>query len=183
MSQSKDPPENYVCPISLEIMRNPILVLHEGNTFNFDRRSLELHAQTKYKNRNPLTNLPGFQESTFIPNERLQEEIQASEWAYGDNAEPERGDLVNAIEYDTDDEEDAEFLTYYVRNLMERYLSARRRLFPAENEWEADAQEEEARVPESIVIRIMQPEGEVQNNYSNPVVFVRETRRSLYFAR
>ena len=175
MAGVAEPPPQYVCPISLEVMRNPVLVLHGGKTYSFDRRSLELHAQTKFKNKNPLTNLGGFSEAMRIPNDRLREEIEKSAWAHTTETEAERGDLEGGNDTETDNEEDEDFLERYVMGLMQGFTNARRRLFPHE--------QEEAQVPESIAIRIAHPPPEGISAHGMPAVFVRQTRRALYFVR
>ena len=97
----EEPPEHYVCPITLGIMSDPILVTHAGSPFWFDRRSLELHSQTEHFDRNPLTNTSGFSQAKRVSDQELKAEIMASKWK--DNIEAARPDLENPGTPDDDD--------------------------------------------------------------------------------
>ena len=87
-----DAPDRFTCPISLEVMKNPICVVHGNTVRRFDKRSLELHAQTEHRDRNPMTNVEGFCKALRMPDHVLQEEIEQSRWAQP--LRKERGDLV-----------------------------------------------------------------------------------------
>ena len=87
-----DAPDRYRCPISLEVMQNPICVVHGNTVGRYDKRSLELHAQTEHRNRNPMTNEEGFCKALRMPDHVLREEIEQSRWAQP--LRQERGDLV-----------------------------------------------------------------------------------------
>ena len=77
------PPAHFLCPISSDCMYDPVLVNHNGFEYRFDRTSLEAHAQTRYRDNNPLTNESGFAEAVIAgqTDTNLQKEIQESQWA------------------------------------------------------------------------------------------------------
>tara|TARA_B100000900_G_scaffold415628_1_gene446318 strand:+ start:1328 stop:1765 length:438 start_codon:yes stop_codon:yes gene_type:complete len=88
-------PHKYLCPISLDIMRDPICVVHGDTVQRFDRRSLELHEQTEHKDRNPVTNVTGFSLALRIPDHILKAEIE--EHHKEEIKEEERSDLSEPI--------------------------------------------------------------------------------------
>jgi hypothetical protein len=65
-SDTTDVPSEFICPISQEIMTDPVL-LTSGNCY--DRSSIEQWLRTK--NTDPLTNVP-LQSKTLIPNRPLR---------------------------------------------------------------------------------------------------------------
>lgn len=87
-----DAPDRFMCPISLEVMQNPICVVHGNTVGRFDKRSLELHAQTPHRDRNPMTNVEGFSKALRMPDHVLRKEIEQSQWAQP--LRKERSDLV-----------------------------------------------------------------------------------------
>ena len=91
-----DAPHEYVCPISLEVMKNPICVVHGTTVGRFDKRSLELHEQTEHRDRNPVTNAKGFLNTLRIADHILKAEIESSGWAEFVEEE-ERDDLVQDL--------------------------------------------------------------------------------------
>ena len=90
-----DPPDRFRCPISLEVMQNPICVVHGDTVGRYDKRSLELHAQTEHRDRNPMTNVDGFCKALRMPDHVLREEIEQSKWAQP--LRQQRGDLVGEV--------------------------------------------------------------------------------------
>lgn len=78
---AEDPPKHFLCPISLDVMQRPVMVVHNGCPFWFDSSSLAHHARTPQRDNNPLTNEPGFADAPRVPATSLQEEINASKWA------------------------------------------------------------------------------------------------------
>tara|TARA_A100001015_G_scaffold215456_1_gene241905 strand:- start:543 stop:1043 length:501 start_codon:yes stop_codon:yes gene_type:complete len=79
------PPDHFLCPISREVMREPIMIEHEGHPYWFDRKCLEAHAKTRYKDYNPLTNLPGFSKAPRASDDALRKQIEESAWAPSKN--------------------------------------------------------------------------------------------------
>eukprot|EP01122_Echinamoeba_exundans_P011372 TRINITY_DN4501_c0_g1_i1.p1 TRINITY_DN4501_c0_g1~~TRINITY_DN4501_c0_g1_i1.p1 ORF type:complete len:120 (+),score=23.31 TRINITY_DN4501_c0_g1_i1:374-733(+) len=65
-SDASNIPSEFICPISQEIMMDPVL-LTSGNCY--DRSSIEQWLRTK--NTDPLTNMP-LQSKTLIPNRPLR---------------------------------------------------------------------------------------------------------------
>ena len=75
------PPDRFLCPISRDVMVDPMLVEHRGHVCWFDRKCLEAHAKTRYADSNPLTNLRGFREAPKVRDEALKKQIAESAWA------------------------------------------------------------------------------------------------------
>ena len=82
-NEASNPPNHFLCPITSECMYDPVLVTHDGFDYRFERTSLEAHAQTRYRDRNPLTNKEGFSEAVAEAetDTNLQKEIHESQWA------------------------------------------------------------------------------------------------------
>jgi len=74
---STDLQRQFLCPISYEVMRDPVLVVGSGNTY--DRKSIERHFQ--YFHRDPLNNteLRRPQERRLVPNNSLRSQIDEAE--------------------------------------------------------------------------------------------------------
>ena len=83
MSRDAKIPPHYLCPISLECMRDPVIVDHMGSAYWFDRESLEQHRRSEYADNNPLTNEPGFLGAAWAPDDELRSEIHKSKCAPG----------------------------------------------------------------------------------------------------
>ena len=75
------PPERYLCPISRDVMGDPVMVEHAGHVYWFDSKCLTAHAKTRYADSNPLTNVAGFRKAPRQKDEALRAEINASKWA------------------------------------------------------------------------------------------------------
>jgi hypothetical protein len=70
-------PAPFLCPISLDIMRDPVIVAGSGNTY--DRQSIERHFQTRYTD--PMTNmdLRKGSERKLVSNNNLRSQIDEAE--------------------------------------------------------------------------------------------------------
>ena len=75
-----EPPSRYICPVSRGVMHNPILVVHGGHPYWFDASSLSAHSKTRFGDKNPLTNMPGFRDARKTRDDGLRKEIQDSMW-------------------------------------------------------------------------------------------------------
>ena len=80
---SASPPPHFLCPISLEVMRDPVIVEHQGSADWFDRSSFLRHRQSEFGDRNPLTNETNFAAAPFMRDDELRTEIEQSSWAPG----------------------------------------------------------------------------------------------------
>ena len=93
-------PHHFICPISLDVMRKPILVEHNGTPYWFEESYLNAHNQSPHGDRNPLTNEDGFRGANRMLDKQLQDEIQKSKWA------PKGKEQVPVLEPETDDDVD-----------------------------------------------------------------------------
>ena len=71
------PPAFYVCPITREVMNDPVILLTEASGQSFERRALERWLR-RHPRRDPLTNETHAQNLTTAPNRALKEAI--AEW-------------------------------------------------------------------------------------------------------
>lgn len=73
----KELEKHYLCPISYEVMRDPVLVVGSGNTY--DRKSIESHFAKRHSD--PLTNLElkRASERRLVPNNTLRSQIDEAE--------------------------------------------------------------------------------------------------------
>lgn len=56
-------PAELVCPISQDLMNDPVKITHLGSDYIFDRNCIETWKTTPSGDQNPLTMLPGFKEA------------------------------------------------------------------------------------------------------------------------
>eukprot|EP00913_Durusdinium_trenchii_P036076 g33757.t1 len=80
LAQHPEPQSRYqqfLCPISMDIMQDPVVVGGSGNTY--DRKSIEKHFQ--HCHRDPLNNmeLRRPQDRRLIPNNQLRSQIREAE--------------------------------------------------------------------------------------------------------
>ena len=68
-----EPPNDFVCPISMELIVDPVVLLETGNSY--DRESLMAWFDQGHV-RDPLTNLPVPREN-IAPNDVLRRRIEA----------------------------------------------------------------------------------------------------------
>jgi U-box domain len=73
-SASQEPPESFLCPISYEVMRDPV-VDSDGNSYERE----EIEAWLKKHGTSPITRAPLTVED-LIPNRALRDLIEASAW-------------------------------------------------------------------------------------------------------
>jgi len=76
-TSDRDLPAHFLCPISLEVMRDPVLVCGSGNTY--DRQSIERHFQRRFTD--PITNmeLRKASERKLVSNNTLRSQIDEAE--------------------------------------------------------------------------------------------------------
>ena len=63
-----DIPSDLRCPISQDLMNDPVTVTHHGEEFNFDRNCIETWKTTPGGDQNPLTMLDGFRDAPIKEN-------------------------------------------------------------------------------------------------------------------
>lgn len=56
-------PAELVCPISQDLMNDPVTITHLGADYTFDRNCIETWKTTQSGDQNPLTMLTGFKEA------------------------------------------------------------------------------------------------------------------------
>jgi len=73
----KELPGHFLCPISYDVMRDPVVVVGSGNTY--DRKSIEQHF--RHRHTDPLTNveLRRSAERRLVPNNTLRSQIDEAE--------------------------------------------------------------------------------------------------------
>ena len=71
-----DIPIDLRCPISHDIMNDPVTVTHRGIDFNFDRNCIETWKTTSGGDQNPLTMLDGFRDAPIKDNLEIKEKIR-----------------------------------------------------------------------------------------------------------
>jgi hypothetical protein len=73
----KDLPPQFLCPISYDLMRDPVVVSGSGNTY--DRKSIERHLQMKHTD--PMSNqeLRRASERKLVPNNALRSQVNEAE--------------------------------------------------------------------------------------------------------
>ena len=69
-------PVRFVCPISQELMSEPITFTLDGHDYTFDRVTIEAWMTTPNGDMNPLTMLPGLHEAKRVKNKALLQEIK-----------------------------------------------------------------------------------------------------------
>ncbi len=77
--ETGEPPEEYLCPISYELMTDPVLLAESGHSY--DRESL-MEWFARGHNRDPKTNLP-LRSVAVIPNHTLRQSIEAWRTRHG----------------------------------------------------------------------------------------------------
>jgi len=70
-------PAHYLCPISYDVMRDPVIVSGSGNTY--DRKSIERHFQ--HKHTDPISNseLRRASDRRLVPNNALRSQVDEAE--------------------------------------------------------------------------------------------------------
>ena len=63
-----DAPLYLLCPISKDLMNDPMTVTHQGSDYHFDRVCLETWKTTPGGDTNPLSGVDGFREAPCKPN-------------------------------------------------------------------------------------------------------------------
>lgn len=104
------PPE-LVCPISQDLMNDPVTVTHMGQEYNFDRVGLETWKTTPGGDQNPLTMLTGFREAPLKSSEEIKRKVREYRERNGMkiDVESEKTDLEPFSDYQQiqDDEQEA----------------------------------------------------------------------------
>jgi hypothetical protein len=111
-----DIPSELRCPISQDLMNDPVTVTHHGEEFNFDRICIETWKTTPGGDQNPLTMLDGFRDASIKENLVIKEKVRAFRVENGMdiNQETEKVTLEPFSDYQQiqDDEAEARRLHY-----------------------------------------------------------------------
>lgn len=68
-------PSDLRCPISQDLMNDPVVVEHHGQNYYFDRVCVETWKKTPGGDMNPLTNLSGFREAIIKSDVGLKDKV------------------------------------------------------------------------------------------------------------
>ena len=106
-----DIPIEFRCPISLDIMNEPLVVTHQGADYRFDELPLNTWKTTPNGDKNPLTMMSGFLGAVVKKDSELKERIEAFRLSNGlaTDEVPEDIKLTPFSDYQQiqDDEEEA----------------------------------------------------------------------------
>jgi hypothetical protein len=69
-------PSNLVCPISQDLMNDPVKVSHKGSDYFFDRSCIETWKTTPNGDQNPLTMLDGFRDAPCVSAEDIKTKVK-----------------------------------------------------------------------------------------------------------
>ena len=69
------PPPEFICPISQDIMKEPVEVKHNGVSYYFDKVYLDTWKKTENGDKNPLTMIEGFLSAEVTPCDSLKKRI------------------------------------------------------------------------------------------------------------
>ena len=69
-------PSELTCPISKDLMNDPVIVTHEGCDYAFDRICLETWKTTPGGDQNPLTMLYGFRDAPCKPSLEIKDSVR-----------------------------------------------------------------------------------------------------------
>lgn len=69
-------PEDFRCPISQDIMNEPVVVNHHGVDYHFDEACIKTWKTTANGDKNPLTMLDGFLQATVKKDLAMKRRIQ-----------------------------------------------------------------------------------------------------------
>ena len=69
-------PTNFLCPITGDIMRNPITYNIDGHDYTFEKCAIDVWKTTPNGDKNPLTMLPGLIDAIPKQNDTLKSEIE-----------------------------------------------------------------------------------------------------------
>ena len=108
-------PEQFLCPISQDLMRDPITVSHNGSDYIFDRICVDTWKTTSGGDNNPLTMESGFREASVKCCVELKDNIASFREEHG--IELDKTDKIELEPFSDfhqiqDDEESARQLDY-----------------------------------------------------------------------
>jgi hypothetical protein len=71
-----NPPPQFICPISQDLMLHPVDIYHHGVTYTFDAPCVKTWWKTEGGDKNPLTMLDGFRGLELMANNQLSSKIK-----------------------------------------------------------------------------------------------------------
>ena len=84
-----NPPSEFICPISQDLMSQPVNIYHRGIPYTFDKVCVKTWWKTEGGDKNPLTMLDGFKGLEMISNNQLLSKIREFKIATGQNPDTE----------------------------------------------------------------------------------------------
>ena len=84
-----NPPSEFICPISQDLMSHPVNIYHRGISYTFDKVCVKTWWKTEGGDKNPLTMLDGFKGLEMIANNQLLSKIREFKIATGQNPDME----------------------------------------------------------------------------------------------
>ena len=76
-------PAEFMCPISQDIMNEPVVVTHHDIDYHFDEACIKTWKTTPNGDKNPLTMMSGFLEATVKKDIDMKERIQEFKVSHG----------------------------------------------------------------------------------------------------
>lgn len=88
-----EPHPDFICPISQDLMVNPVDIYHQGSTYTFDKNYVKTWWMTEGGDKNPLTMLEGFRGLEMKTNHQLADRIREFKLKTGQNPDEESEEL------------------------------------------------------------------------------------------
>ena len=104
-------PADLVCPITQDLMNEPVTVTHLGKDYTFDRVGFEIWKTTDGGDQNPLTMLEGFRDAPFKESDEIKRRVHDYREMHGmtTDVKTEKTELQPFSDYQQiqDDEQEA----------------------------------------------------------------------------
>lgn len=104
---STDFPPELTCPISRDLMNDPVTVTHQDADYHFDRVCVETWKTTPGGDQNPLSGLPGFRDAPLKANLEIKKNVTEFQTKNGIETEPEQLEPFSDYQQIQDDEVEA----------------------------------------------------------------------------
>ena len=88
-----DPHPNFICPISQDLMIDPVDIYHCGNTYTFEKNCVKTWWMTEGGDKNPLTMVEGFRGLEMKTNHQLADRIREFKIKTGQNPDEVQEEL------------------------------------------------------------------------------------------
>ena len=84
-----NPPSEFICPISQDLMSRPVNIYHRGISYTFDKVCVKTWWKTEGGDKNPLTMMEGFRNIKMEHDLELEEKIKEYKVSIGRNSDEE----------------------------------------------------------------------------------------------